>query len=113
MFLERLLPPCRCTVRSGPHKGSYHPTKPEPTCLDDTQPVWDTTAAIALMNAGDDLVERLDVSGSDPAIQRAAEVLAIAYRACDLNEVRHAARAFEYEVRRVASGRVWESLTSG
>jgi len=54
------------------------------------------------MYAADELVERLDVSGSDPAIQRAAELLSLAYRARDIDGVRHVARTFEDEVRRLA-----------
>ena len=58
------------------------------------------------MNAGDDLVERLDVSGSDPAIQRAAELFTLAYRARNLDGLRFAARMFKDEIRRVAGRRL-------
>ncbi|QDU20663.1 hypothetical protein [Urbifossiella limnaea] len=90
------------SARSGAPDLFVQPRESGPTRLGGTPPVWDATAAIALLNAGDDLVERLDVSGSDPAIQRAAEMFTIAYRARDLDGVRLAARRFEDEVRRVA-----------
>lgn len=79
-----------------------HATKLEQTRRDDPVPVWDVAAAIALMTAADDLVERLGVSGSDPAVQTATARVADAYRACDMDRVRRAVEAFEDVVRALA-----------
>jgi hypothetical protein len=89
-------------ARSGAPELFDRPRKSESTWPVDIPAGWDATAAITLMNAGDDLVEWLHVPGSDPSIQRAAELLAIAYQARDLDGVRFAAQMFEDEVRRVA-----------
>ncbi|MBN9523046.1 hypothetical protein J0H58_31790 [bacterium] len=82
------------------------PRKPESNGPVEAPAVWDATAAIGVMYAADQLVDRLGVSGSDPAIQIAADRVVDAYRACDLDTVRHAAGAFEDEAQRVAGRRV-------
>jgi hypothetical protein len=93
-------------ARTGSPEVFVHPRTPKPTHPDDPPPGWDATAAITLMNAGDDLVVRLGVRGSEHGIQRAAELLAVAYSARDMDRVWHAARMFEDEVLRAESRRV-------
>jgi hypothetical protein len=92
------------SARTGVPELFDRPRRSELTYPVDPSAVWDAAGAIALMNAADDIVERLGVSGSDPVIRTAADRIVSAYRACDMDKVRHAARAFEDEVHRAAGG---------
>lgn len=60
---------------------------------------WDSLTAIILMGKGDELVERLGVSGLLPAIQTAAAMVASAYPTRDMETLRFSLAEFEDAVR--------------